>query len=144
MLYARASLAGAGYCRQCRRRPAILPLQLWQGCQVCVKNSAQRLPRVAHFYACMQSTHWATSVVRTGVVGVANVGDSLRRLSSLQHRIYNLLGLSPAVSSAVRSHCLYALSSYSFPLTLSHMYLSFLSPPLIFAPFATPLLLGLG
>ena len=37
------------------------------------------------------SSHWATSVVRTRVVGVANVGDSLRRLSSLQHRIYNLL-----------------------------------------------------
>ena len=40
----------------------------------------------------LQSSHWATSVVRTRVVGVANVGDSLRRLSSLQHRIYNLLG----------------------------------------------------
>jgi len=143
MLYARASLAGACYCRQCRRRPAILPLQLWQGCQVCVKISAQRLPRVAHFLR-LQSKHWATSVVRTRVVGVANVGDSLRRLSSLQHRIYNLLGLSPAVSSAVRSHCLYALSSFSFPLTLSHMYLSFLSPLLLFAPFATPLLFGLG
>ena len=38
------------------------------------------------------SSHCATSVVRTRVVGVANVGDSLRRLSSLQHRIYNLLG----------------------------------------------------
>ena len=38
--------------RQCRRRPAILPLQLWQGCQVCVKISAQRLPRVAQFNAC--------------------------------------------------------------------------------------------
>ena len=37
------------------------------------------------------SSHWATSVVRTRVVVVANVGDSLRRLSSLQHRIYNLL-----------------------------------------------------
>ena len=36
------------------------------------------------------SSHWATTVVRTRVVGVANVGDSLRRLSSLQHRIYNL------------------------------------------------------
>ena len=42
------------------------------------------------------SSHWATSVVRTRVVGVANVGDSLRRLSSLQHRIYNLLGLATA------------------------------------------------
>ena len=41
------------------------------------------------------SSHWATSVVRTRVVGVANFGDSLRRLSSLQHRIYNLL-VSPA------------------------------------------------
>ena len=40
------------------------------------------------------SSHWATSVVRSRVVGVANVGDSLRRLSSLQHRIYNLLGPS--------------------------------------------------
>jgi len=39
------------------------------------------------------SSHWATSVVRTRVIGVANVGDSLRRLCSLQHRIYNLLGL---------------------------------------------------
>jgi len=29
-----------------------LPLQLWQGCQVCVKISAQRLSRVAQFYAC--------------------------------------------------------------------------------------------
>ena len=52
IFYAGASLAGAGYCRQCRRRPAILPLQLWQSCQVCVKISAQRLPRVAQFYAC--------------------------------------------------------------------------------------------
>ena len=52
IFYAGASLAGAGYCRQCRWRPAILPLQLWQGCQVCVKLSAQRLPRVAQFYAC--------------------------------------------------------------------------------------------
>ena len=41
IFYAGASLAGAGYCRQCRRRPAILPLQLRQGCQVCVKISAQ-------------------------------------------------------------------------------------------------------
>ena len=49
IFYAGASLAGAGYCRQCRRRPAILPLQLWQGCQDCVKISAQRLPRVAQF-----------------------------------------------------------------------------------------------
>ena len=83
IFYAGASLAGAGYCRQ----TAILALQLWQGCQVCVKISAQRLPRVAQFNAC-----WATSVVRTRVVGVANVGDSLRRLYCLQHRIYNLLG----------------------------------------------------
>ena len=52
IFYAGGSFAGAGYCRQCRRRPAILPLQLWQGCQVCVKISAQRLPRVAQFYAC--------------------------------------------------------------------------------------------
>ena len=37
------------------------------------------------------SSHWATSVVRTRVAGVANVGDSLRRLSALQHRMYNLL-----------------------------------------------------
>jgi len=42
------------------------------------------------------SSHWATSVVRTRVVGAANVGDSLRQLSSLQHRIYNLLGLTTA------------------------------------------------
>ena len=33
------------------------------------------------------SSHWATSVVRARVVGVADVGDSLRRLCSLQHRI---------------------------------------------------------
>ena len=52
IFYAGASLAGASYCRQCRRRPAILPLQLRQGCQVCVKISAQRLPRVAQFNAC--------------------------------------------------------------------------------------------
>ena len=45
IFYAGESLAGAGYCRQCRRRPAILPLQLWQGCHVCVK-------RVAQFYVC--------------------------------------------------------------------------------------------
>ena len=48
IFYAEGSLADAGYCRQCRR-PAILPLQLWQGCQVYVKISAQRLPRVAQF-----------------------------------------------------------------------------------------------
>jgi len=41
-------------------------------------------------------SHWATSVVRTRVVGVANVGDSLRRLYCLQHRIYNLLGPTAA------------------------------------------------
>ena len=52
IFYAGASLAGAGYCRQCRRRPAILPLQLRQGCQVCVKISTQRFPRVAQFNAC--------------------------------------------------------------------------------------------
>ena len=52
IFYAGASLAGAGYCRQCRRRPAILPLQLRQGCQVRVKIFAQRLPRVAQFNAC--------------------------------------------------------------------------------------------
>ena len=52
IFYAGASLAGAGYCRQFRRRPAILPLQLRQGCQVCVKIFAQRLPRVAQFNAC--------------------------------------------------------------------------------------------
>ena len=38
------------------------------------------------------SSHWATSVVRTRVVGVANVGYSLRRLCSLQHWIYDLVG----------------------------------------------------
>jgi len=47
------------------------------------------------------SSHWATSVVRTKVVGVANVGDSLRRLCSLQHRIYSLLGR--AVDRSVNS-----------------------------------------
>ena len=49
------------------------------------------------------SSHWATSVVMTRVVGVANVGDSLRRLSSLQHRIYNLLG-RPATGIAARKY----------------------------------------
>ena len=44
------------------------------------------------------SSHWATGVVRTRVVGVANVVDSLRRLCSLQHRIYNILGLYPQFS----------------------------------------------
>jgi len=52
IFYAGGSLAGAGYCRQCHRRPAILLLQLWQSYQVCVKLSAQRLPRVAQFNAC--------------------------------------------------------------------------------------------
>ena len=89
IFYAGASLAGASYCRQCRWRPAILPLQLWQGGQVSVKIFIQRLPKVAHFNACY--CYWATSVVRARVVGVANVGDSLRRPCSLQHRIYNLL-----------------------------------------------------
>ena len=56
IFYAGGSLAGAGYCRQCRRRLAILPLQLRQGCQVCVKISAQQLPRVAQFYACWVHT----------------------------------------------------------------------------------------
>jgi len=49
IFYAGGSSAGAGYCRQCRRRPAILLLQLWQGCQVCVKISAQRPRKVAQF-----------------------------------------------------------------------------------------------
>ena len=40
------------------------------------------------------SSHWAASVVRTRVVGVANVSDSLRRVCSLQHRIYNLVALT--------------------------------------------------
>ena len=91
IFYAGASLAGAGYCRQCRRRPAILPLQLWQGCQVCVKIFRPTTSRSSPILRLL-SSHWATSVVRTRVVGVANVGDSLRRLKSLQHRIYNLLG----------------------------------------------------
>jgi len=51
IFYAGGRLASAGYCRQCRQQPAILPLQLWQGCQVCVTISAQRLPRVAQFNA---------------------------------------------------------------------------------------------
>ena len=51
IFHAGGSLAGAGYCRRCRRRPAILPLQLWQGCQGYVKISAQRIPRVAQFNA---------------------------------------------------------------------------------------------
>ena len=49
------------------------------------------------------SSHWAISVVRTRVVGVANVGDSLRRLSSLQHRIYNLLGQDAARDTCSRA-----------------------------------------
>jgi len=49
IFYAGGSLAGAGYCRECCRRLVILLLQLWQGCQVCVKISAQRLPRVAQY-----------------------------------------------------------------------------------------------
>jgi len=44
-------LEGAGYRRQCRQLTAILLLQLWQGCQVCVKISAQRLPKIAQFNA---------------------------------------------------------------------------------------------
>ena len=51
------------------------------------------------------SSHWATSVVRTRVVGVANVGDSLRRLSSLQHRIYNLLAANTQRVSAAATCC---------------------------------------
>ena len=35
IFYAGGSLAGASYCRQCRRRPAILQHQLWQRCQLC-------------------------------------------------------------------------------------------------------------
>ena len=52
IFYAGGSLAGAGYCRQCRRQPVILLLQLWQAYQVCVKISAQRPPKVAQFNAC--------------------------------------------------------------------------------------------
>ena len=51
IFHAGGSLAGAGYCRQCHRRPAILLLQLWQGCQACVKIAAQRPPRLAQFNA---------------------------------------------------------------------------------------------
>ena len=91
IFYAGASLAGAGYCRQCRRRPAILPLQLWQGCQVCVQKIFRPTTSKSSPILRLLNSHWATSVVRTRV-GVANVGDSLSRLSSPQHRIYNLLG----------------------------------------------------
>ena len=60
------------------------------------------------------SSHWATSVVRTKVVGVANVGNSLRRLSSLQHRIYNLLGAkSLNRSTSQRQINIYICSQYS-------------------------------
>jgi len=53
---------------------------------------------------CLLSSHLATSVVRTRVVGVANVSDSLRRLSSLQHRIYNLLGHSMLSQTTYTTH----------------------------------------
>ena len=62
-----AQPAQLGYCRQCRRRPAILLLQLWQGCRAYVNMSAQRLPRVA--INTPPSSHWATSIVRAIVVG---------------------------------------------------------------------------
>ena len=51
------------------------------------------------------SSHLATSVVRTRVVGVANVGDSLRRLSSLQHRICNLLDWAPGFQALIVLLC---------------------------------------
>ena len=39
IFYAGGSMAGAGYCWQCCRRPAILlVLQLWQDSQGCVTN----------------------------------------------------------------------------------------------------------
>ena len=51
IFYAGGSLAGAGYCRQCRRRPAILLLQGNMYCQGCVEFSAQRPPRLSQFNA---------------------------------------------------------------------------------------------
>jgi len=51
IFYAGGSLAVTGYCWQCRRRPAILLLQLWQSFQVCVEISAQRPSKVAQFNA---------------------------------------------------------------------------------------------
>ena len=81
-------------------RPAILPLQLWQGCQVCVKLSAHATTSKSSPILRLLSSHWATSVFRTRVVGVANGGDSLRRLSSLQNRIYNLLGREQQLDKA--------------------------------------------
>ena len=66
------------------------------------------------------SSHWATSFVKTRVVGVANVGDSLRQLSSLQHRIYNLLGLSvhrslePHFRSLPNFHCMLPISVVTY------------------------------
>ena len=102
IFYAGASLASAGYCRQCRRLPAILPLPTAAGLPGLCENfrpTTSKSSPILH----LLSSHWATSVVRTRVVGVANVGDSLRRLSSLQHRIYNLLGLYHHSSAAC--HC---------------------------------------
>jgi len=39
--------AGVAYSQQCRQRTAILLLQLWQGCQVCVKICAQLPPKAS-------------------------------------------------------------------------------------------------
>jgi len=62
------------------------------------------------------SSHWATSVVRTRVVGVANVCDSLRGLSSLQHRIYNLNKATTALCAAAEAQYLLAFQYYKIAL----------------------------
>ena len=89
IFYAGASLAGAGYCRQCRHLTTPTVAGLPGLCENFRPTTSKSSPILR-----LLSSHWATSVVRTRVVGVASVGDSLRRLSSLQHGIYrpNLLG----------------------------------------------------
>ena len=107
IFYAGASLAGAGYCRQCRRRPAILlTTPTVAGLPGLCENFRPTTSKSSPILRLL-SSHWAyTSVVRTRVVGVANVGDSLRRLSSLQHRIYNLLGTVSLYARRCRSRSL--------------------------------------
>ena len=84
--------AGVAYSPQCRQRTAILLLLLWQVVRSVWKFQPNCLQKPAQFNVPAEFTtsHWATSPIALSgreYWAVANVGDSLRRLSSL-HRIY--------------------------------------------------------
>ena len=97
---------GVARSSQRRQRTAILLLQLWHGCQqVCGKispppNCLQKLPAQFNIPAEFRLATSPIALSGREWWAVANVGDSLRRLSSLQHRIYNSV-VSPLPQNVV-------------------------------------------